>query len=343
MLIAKLILLSFTASLLLTGLIKLVAEQWQVLDRPVTRSAHSQPVPVGGGLAIVLVFLVAMVWLYSEDLIPQDTFVALLGAVLIAAIGLFDDVWKLHIRWRLPLQFLAAVWVLYWLGRLPAVDLGIVQFPSSWLLDALALLALVWLLNLYNFMDGVDGLAAAELLTVTLLSFFLAITTGDGALTLLSAVLCAAAAGFLLWNWQPAKIFMGDVGSGFAGFTLGVLALHSLHAGSLTVWTWLLLLGVFVVDASLTLLRRVLNRAKWYEGHSSHAYQHAARHYKCHWKVTITLVAVNMFWLAPLAWYSIVRPELGLFLSLLGLAPLVALASHFDAGQTARAVIENTE
>jgi Fuc2NAc and GlcNAc transferase len=152
-------------------------------------------------------------------------------------------------------------------------------------------------------------------------------------LTLISASFAAAAGGFLLWNWAPAKIFMGDVGSSFIGFTLGVMALLSLHHGSMTVWTWVLLLGVFIVDATLTLLVRYRSKNRWHEGHASHAYQNAARHYKSHAKVTITVVLINLFWLGPLAWLSMQYPKMGLLITAIGLLPLLLLAKLFGAGR----------
>ena len=182
-------------------------------------------------------------------------------------------------------------------------------------------------------MDGIDGLAGSELIFVNLVSLFLVINSGDQVVAVLSATLAAAGAGFLFWNWPPAKVFMGDVGSGFIGFSLGILALLSMHHGSLTVWTWLLLLGVFIVDTTVTLIRRSLNGEKWYQGHASHAYQNAARRYKSHSKVTITVIVINCLWLAPLAWFSVKQPELGIYLAGIGLVPLVVLAIKLQAGK----------
>ena len=199
------------------------------------------------------------------------------------------------------------------------------------MLNVLAVFALVWLLNLYNFMDGIDGIAATQLIAVNLVSLVIVINT-DAVLTLLSASFAAAAGGFLLWNWAPAKIFMGDVGSSFIGFTLGVMALLSLFHGTMTIWTWLLLLGVFIVDATRTLFVRVTSGQRWHEGHASHAYQNAARRYNSHAKVTITVLLINLFWLGPLAWLSLQYPKMGLVITVIGLLPLLLLAKRFGAG-----------
>ena len=324
--------LLFLGSAILTGLFRWAALRVRLVAVPVSRSAHSTSVPVGGGVSIVALILLVIVYCYFTDQIPANEFAALMAAVVIAIMGIVDDIKQLNVRWRIPAQFLASAFVVYCLGDVPAIDFGIFIFSESILLNVLAVFALVWLLNLYNFMDGIDGIAATELIVVNLASLTIVINS-DSALTLISASFAAAAGGFLLWNWAPAKIFMGDVGSSFIGFTLGVMALLSLHHGSMTIWTWVLLLGVFIVDATLTLLVRYRSKQRWHEGHASHAYQNAARHYKSHAKVTITVVLINLFWLGPLAWSSMQYPKMGLVITVIGLLPLLLLAKRFGAGR----------
>ena len=324
--------LLFLGSAILTGLFRWVAQEIRLIAVPVSRSAHSKPIPVGGGVLIVALILLVVVYCYSTEQIPAHEFAALMAGIVIACIGILDDIRQLNIRWRISAQFLASAYVVYCLGDVPAIDFGFFSSPESILLNVLAMFALVWLLNLYNFMDGIDGIAATELISINLVSIVI-VLNNDVILTHLSASLAAAAAGFLLWNWAPAKIFMGDVGSSFIGFTLGVMALLSLFHGSMTVWTWVLLLGVFIVDATFTLFVRVRSKQRWYEGHASHAYQNAARHYKSHAKVTITVMLINVFWLGPLAWLSIQHPKMGLVITLVGLIPLLLLARRFGAGR----------
>jgi Fuc2NAc and GlcNAc transferase len=323
----------FIAAVALTGLCKRFALALHLLDLPVARSAHSKPTPVGGGLSIVLLFLLVASQFFFSGLLPLGEYMSLLAAALIALIGLVDDIKRLDVHWRIPLQFLSAVWALWWLGGVPPISVGVWVVEAPWLLNMLGLLALLWLLNLYNFMDGIDGLAGTELVFVNVMSLLLVIKGDDQVLVLLAATLVASGAGFLLWNWPPAKIFMGDVGSSFIGFSLGLLALISMHHQSLTVWTWVILLAVFVADATTTLVRRYLAGAKWYEGHASHAYQKAARQYKSHGKVTITVIMINCLWLAPLAWLSARQQAWGFYLCLVALAPLIALAFRLGAGQ----------
>ncbi len=328
----------FITSFLLTGAVRHYALRGGLLDFPVSRSLHEEATPVGGGIVIALLFLAYAGALGLLGDIESHVFPALAGGALIALVGLLDDLWKLSLSWRLTAQFAAAVWAVLWLGNVPPIDFLFFTLGESLLLDALAVLALVWLLNLYNFMDGIDGLAAGELVFVNVLGFMIAVYADDAALGLLSAGLGAAALGFLAWNWPPARIFMGDAGSNFIGFSLGVLALLSMLHGSMTVWTWLLLLGVFVSDATVTLLRRVLRGDRWFEGHCSHAYQHAVERLGSHRRVTLAVLGLNCFWLAPLAWLTVIRPQWGLPLALAGLAPLVLFCVRLGSGAPATGV-----
>ena len=234
----------FIASFLLTGAVRRFALRGGMLDVPVSRSLHEEAQPVGGGVAIALLFLAYAGACHLQGSIPLHEFLALAGGALVALVGLLDDLWKLSLVWRIPAQFAAAIWAVWWLGDVSSIDFWFFTLGESFLLDVLAVLALVWLLNLYNFMDGIDGLAATELVFVNVLGFMIAVLVDDAVLGLLSAGFGAAALGFLVWNWPPARIFMGDAGSNFIGFSLGVLALLSMLHDSMTVWTWLLLLGV---------------------------------------------------------------------------------------------------
>ena len=192
-------------------------------------------------------------------------------------------------------------------------------------------MGLVWLTNLFNFMDGIDGLAGMEAVCVSGLGALLLRNALPG-YAQVSWMLAAASLGFLVWNWPPAKIFLGDAGSGFLGFSLGVLAMFSSRAGTAFLWPWLILLAVFVVDSTVTLLRRVLSQARWYEAHRSHAYQHAARLWGSHAKVTLAAAAIDIAWLFPLAWCACRYPEAAPAFAAVAIAPLVYLAFRFHGG-----------
>jgi Fuc2NAc and GlcNAc transferase len=319
----------------LTGAMRRYALARQLLDVPNARSSHTTPTPRGGGVAIVTSFLLAVLWLALADVIDRRLAAALFGAGAgCALLGFLDDHGHIAARWRLLGHFAAAGWALYWLGGAPPLMLFGHTLAAGWFADALAALYLVWLLNLYNFMDGIDGIAAVEAITVCLGAMALvglAPGIGSAAEIGLPLLLGGAVAGFLVWNFPPARIFMGDAGSGFLGITLGILSLHAGGTAPPQPWSWLILLGVFVVDATVTLLRRLLRGERVYEAHRSHAYQHVARRVG-HLRVTLAVTVINVAWLLPIALgVALNRIDGGLGL-VIAYAPLVLLAVRFRAG-----------
>ena len=317
----------------LTGLLRRYALARGVIDVPNARSSHALPTPRGGGVAIVLGTALALPALWAAEVIAPAQLWALLGAGgVVAVVGFADDHGHIAARWRLLAHFSAAAWALAWLGGLPPVPfLTALQMPG-WVGAVFGALYLVWMLNLYNFMDGIDGIAGVEAVCACLGGAALYLLSGHPALSLLPLVLAAAVAGFLCWNFPPAKIFMGDAGSGFLGITLGVLSLQAGGVSPQLFWAWVILLGVFVTDATVTLLRRLLRGEKLYQAHRSHAYQHAARHFGRHRPVTLAVAAINLLWLLPLA-LGVGSGILGALAGVvLAYAPLALLAFRFRAG-----------
>jgi Fuc2NAc and GlcNAc transferase len=329
------LLLSAPAAWALTGATRRYALRTELLDHPGERSSHSQPTPRGGGLAIVSCFLFGLLALALWGRIEPLLALGLGGAgLLTAAVGFADDHGDLPIRCRLPAHLAAAAWGLAlaapeWLP-IGAPDTGAI----AWLNLAVALLATVWALNLYNFMDGIDGIAGMEAMTVAggaVLIWPEPEALGVG-LRIALLLIAGSAAGFLAWNWPPAKIFMGDVGSGFLGLVFALSAFIAPSVGGPNLWCWLILLGAFVVDATLTLGRRMLHRERWWESHRSHAYQRLSRRWHSHARVTLALLAVNLGWLMPLAWLASRFPASAPGLALLALFPLLLLALRVGSG-----------
>ena len=309
----------------------------RLLDLPNARSSHRTPTPRGGGLAIVAAFALAAVQMHGLGLLPFDWLMALVGALPVAAVGFWDDHGHVPARWRLLVQVAAAGWSLHWLGGLESLSLAGDSYGLGWLGLPLGLVFIAWILNLFNFMDGIDGIAGVEAITVALSAAGLAWLTPERALpgsAEAALALAAATGGFLLWNWPPAEIFMGDVGSGFIGFLLGLLAVRMASSGELSLAASLILLGVFFVDATVTLLRRMASRQRWYEAHRSHAYQHAAQRLGGHRPVTLAVLAINLGWLLPLAYAAARWPGLEAACLALAYAPLAALAFRLEAGKS---------
>lgn len=327
----------------LTAAVRVYALSRSMLDIPNARSSHSVPTPRGGGVAIVVSFLVGLVTLVVLGAgVPLAVFWALLGAGGgIAVLGFLDDHGHIAARWRLLGHFLAALLALYLLNGLPALSLFGLTLDFGLFGYILAAFYLVWLLNLYNFMDGIDGIASIEAVCVCLggaICFWL-VEGGSGLNTAflspglyLPILLAAAVLGFLLWNFPPAKIFMGDAGSGFLGIALGILSLQAAWLDASLFWCWLILLGVFIVDASVTLFRRLMRGDKVYEAHRSHAYQFASRRYGRHLPVTTAVLLINLLWLLPVAICVAAKVVDGVSGLLIAYIPLIGLAVFYRAG-----------
>lgn len=324
----------FATSLGLTGWFRRQALAHLLLDVPNSRSSHTIATPRGGGVAIVLPTLVTLLVLgWTGWLDWPSVWSLFVGGALVALIGFLDDRGHVARRWRLLGHFAAASWVLAKLdGVPPLAALGFV-LDSGWFGFAIAALYLVWTVNLTNFMDGIDGIAGVEAVTVCLSAAFLSGVAAPGEhLWIVPLVLASAALGFLVWNWPPAKIFMGDAGSGFLGLTLAVLSLQAGWVVNRLFWSWVILFGVFVVDATVTLIRRMARGERFYEAHRSHAYQYAAVRRGAHKPVTLVVGVINLCWLLPVALMVALGWLDGLLGVLIAYAPLVVTAVRLQAG-----------
>lgn len=318
-------------SFILTWMTMRFAERRRLLDFPNVRSSHDHPVPRGGGVAVVLTFMAGMA-VAAWFGIPDERLLATVlgGGGMVALIGLLDDYRDVPVAWRLALHVLAAAWALYWLGGIPPELLPGVPAMA---VNVLGIVCIVWLINLYNFMDGIDGIAGIETATVCAGQIVLVAVSGSGdaALTV-AAVLLASVIGFLFWNYPPARIFLGDGGSGFLGFMMAVSCVLAARIEPAFFWAWLILLGVFIVDSGVTLARRMLRRRRLDEAHRSHAYQFASRRYGGHAPVSLAVGAINLFWLLPMAFLTATGRAPAALALPVAYAPLMWLAFHFKAG-----------
>lgn len=299
------------ACFLLTLLVRKYATKRAILDRPNDRSMHDRPVARGGGLAINLTFCAGIAALAIRDFIDVDLAIALLGGgVLVTLIGLVDDVrGGIRARARAAVHFAAAVWAVAWLGGVSALSFGTFYLELGIVGSVLSVTGIVWWINLYNFMDGIDGIAAGQAFSVAVIAMALLLTRGDTGLAAVAAIMAGAAAGFLPWNWSPARIFMGDIGSGFLGFVFAVVALASERTSSVPLVVWLVLSGVFIFDSTVTLARRVIRGEPFYTAHRSHAYQRLVLAGYRHGTVTAGVLAFNLI-LGALGFLALV-PVLG--------------------------------
>jgi Fuc2NAc and GlcNAc transferase len=231
---------------------------------------------------------------------------------------------------RLAVHVGAAILVVALIGGVPISggDAG-----APWIGRLVAIVGITWAINLFNFMDGIDGIAGAESVFASLAAAAMIFVAGKNAgLVGAFGSLGMASLGFLVWNWPPARIFMGDVGSGFLGFMLAALAILASRRNIVALQTWPILGGVFLVDASITLVRRMIRGDKWYEAHRTHAYQRLARAWRGHFSVTLFVCAVNICWLLPLALYASAHPPAATLCVAIALVPLAAGAVWAGAG-----------
>jgi Fuc2NAc and GlcNAc transferase len=309
---------SWAASGLMTGWLR----RRLILDHPVERSSHARPVPKGAGVAVTAVLLLAWLALAVAGLAPPETLLACCLAFALAALSWLNDVTHLPPALRLAVHLLIAT-----VGLLTLPDRGQVfqgLLPRD-LDQAATVLLWTWFMNLFNFMDGIDGIAASEATFIAWAGAFLARPVYGGA-SAAAIVLGAACLGFLRWNWAPARIFMGDVGSGYLGYVIAVLAVSLAHQTPPTLWVWLILGGVFFVDATVTLLQRLVRGRRVYQAHRDHVYQWLARRWHSHARATGVVLAVNLLWLFPCALLAARRPQFGAIIVLLAFLPLTWFA-----------------
>jgi UDP-N-acetylmuramyl pentapeptide phosphotransferase/UDP-N-acetylglucosamine-1-phosphate transferase len=291
-----------------------------ILDRPVDRSAHRVPVPRGGGLAVVPVVLAAWVALALGGLAPAGAAVAAAAAAGLALLSWLDDLGGLPIGLRL-------------LAHVVAVALGVASLPAGAVFQGLlpplldhiaAALVWVWFVNLYNFMDGIDGITGVETAALGI-GLPLAAALGglpDDGTAALALSLAAAGLAFLRWNWHPAKLFLGDVGSVPLGYLAAWLLLGLAAQG---VWAPALILPLYyLADAGLTMARRMLRGERFWEPHRQHFYQRALGSDGDHAAVTRLIAAADILLIA-LAALAVTRPWVALPLAVLAVAALLAL------------------
>lgn len=299
--------LTFAVSVTLTGWARSYAVSRAILDAPTPRSSHTEPTPRGGGIAIVTVVLLIAFALWVAGRLDRGfTWSLVGGGFSVALIGWLDDHRPVSPLLRFCLQLVTAVWAVYNLGFVAELNFGGFQLHLPPVLGwVLTIMGLVWMINLYNFMDGTDGIAAGQAICAGLGATPLVLMHGQSGLAMLLLAIVGSSLGFLRWNWPRARIFMGDVGSGFLGFTFGVLILATYHTAAVPLVVWSLLLGVFLNDATFTLLWRVLRGERIFSAHRSHAYQRLVQMGWSHRRVLVAFLAMNVLVLWPLSFAAV--------------------------------------
>lgn len=329
--------LTFVIAFLVTYLTTKLARKFALMDLPVGRSLHKIPTPRGGGLGIVFAFVLSSCLAWAASAISNEALVIVSLGGLMAGLGFWDDRKGLSAKFRLVMQFAIAALLLTWF--LNYFDLQswrrVFELETPAVLNAVLLAFLiVWFTNLYNFMDGSDGIACTQALSVFFALGTLALRQEDLELCLLCWLLASACGGFLPNNWQPAKIFMGDVGSLFLGFTSAAILIWSGLKGAVPFAAALCLHGAFIVDATITLLVRLSRGLRPHEAHRTHTYQRWVQSGRSHAYVARVYGTVNLLWLFPCAFVisSITFPLVQWVVLILVWSPLVMFALRMRAG-----------
>jgi Fuc2NAc and GlcNAc transferase len=301
--------LVFCFTAMMTLLVRHFAISKNILDIPNDRSSHEVPTPRGGGLAIVVAFTITVLMMSFMNRLDIHLSHALVGGgLLIAAIGYADDVYRVRTVVRIAVHFIAAIWAVYWLDGFPQLSVGAWNFHLHDFGSILAVIAIVWSINLYNFMDGIDGLAGSEGLFIALAGSMALVFAHHANTAILLYLLAAAIGGFTILNWPPAKIFLGDAGSGFLGYVFAVVAINTVNQHTLPLMFWLIIMALFICDATFTLLYRASQGKKWYAAHREHAYQRLITTGASHKQVTSGLMLFNFLIIFPLALLAIYWP-----------------------------------
>ena len=310
------------------------ASRFHILDHPNERSLHTQPTPRSGGVAVLAAILAGMLGLFWW--FPNLTRMAWIGAgmLLVAGVSFVDDRRSLSVTGRLLVHVFAST-LLLWGGlslrRLPLF--GMAWELPLWLGAVISLFATVWMVNLYNFMDGMDGFAGG--MAVIGFGGFAALgwLSGNVPFFVTSMIISAATAGFLVYNFPPARIFMGDVGSSTMGFLAAALSLWGARDGVFPIWTALLVFSPFVVDATVTLLARLVRGEKVWQAHRSHYYQRLVQIGWGHRRTVLWEYALMLSCVASALWLRAQAPlvQIVVFLGwVLAYSGLMALVHHME-------------
>ena len=274
-------------SFLLTYLIKKIANRYRIIDIPNERSSHVLPTPRGGGLAIVITWYIGISILFYFKLIESNLYFALLCGVLLAVVSLIDDVINLTPIFRLLAQVITAIGAFIFLKGINTIFVAGAEINYMFILYPFTIIGIVWFINLFNFLDGIDAYASLEAISIGLVLYLF---TGD----IINIILVASVLGFLIWNWPKAKIFMGDVGSTQLGFVLIILGIYFHNNSEFSIIHWVILSSPFWFDALFTLFRRWRNKEKLSQAHKKHAYQRIVQAGFSHLKTDIYLIGINV-------------------------------------------------
>jgi Fuc2NAc and GlcNAc transferase len=314
------------AAAVLARVLIAVTTRRAILAIPNERSSHSTPTPTLGGISIAVTVLVWCGYRIGQDPL---TWAVLGGGGLLAVLGMVDDLRDLSARVRFPIQCVAAAFALAMVPVAVPLIVAPISIHPIWIVYGLDFLIVLWMVNLYNFMDGIDGIAAAQ--CVVYCAGVLLIGRPAAFLSEFLWVLLGSAVGFFAFNHAPARIFMGDVASGLLGLLVAIVGLTLDAREQMPLIASLILLAGFWFDATYTLCVRIASGQKFASAHRSHLYQKCAERFG-HGRTTTMFIGFAVIWLMPLSALSSAAPQWGLILLLAAVLPLLIAAVRLHAG-----------
>jgi len=332
-------------SFLFTKLIYIYYKEQDFTDIPDGRNLHDTPTVTGGGITIVVLNIFGIIY-YDFSVI------LIIPLIIISILGFLDDKISLSPLIRIIFHFACSCFIIIWIEGFPILDFNFFIIDNIYIRNTFGIIFISWFINLYNFMDGSDGFAILESIFISLSLFFLYVfyislsedlsigTTyfyyvNSHPILAMLVINISACMGFLFLNYPNAKIFMGDQGSGFLGLYLISYSLYLVNSMDtmISVWTILILYGIFFIDSTITLLRRFMMGKKWYRPHRSHFYQRFIIYQqknisrkRAHGTLLIWSSLINYLWLFPIAFLSVIYTEFSFLLFLLSSIPLIYLS-----------------
>ena len=322
------IVLAFIATWAISELIRRNARNLNLVQLPNERSSHTSPTPSGGGLGIAVASTICGFIVGPELVVP------VLVSASAALLGLIDDRFGLSARLRLLIHFVIIGSLLLALTALPVLSTPFGEIPP-WAMGLVLLVGGVWWINLYNFMDGIDGLAASQAIYMGLSAITLTrlnVSSTPDAMSIWLLAVSSASAGFLVLNWAPARIFMGDAGSNFLATAIFAVFVGMIADGHLSLPTFMILAALFFTDATITLLGRIRNGSHGFSAHRLHVYQKLSRRPGGHRMATLIYLAINVAWLYPLAYFAQTFDDTSWWLTCLAYCPIVLFCLLARAG-----------
>ena len=322
-------------SLIITNIIEKNFSRYSLfIDKPNNRSMHSNPVPTAGGIGMLATYILYITALHNiYDVNNNVIFFLFVSLLPIAIVCIIDDFKEINIFVRLLAQFFSALLIIYYFQISDDGNFRNYLNQEFFLIIILSIILSMWLMNLYNFMDGIDGYAVSECIFVSFSSaLIIYLNNEDSILSLYLVGLGLSSIGILVRNWHPAKIFMGDTGSVSIGFFFSFFIFYSASESMISIYTWLILLSIFISDSTYTLFVRIVTKKNITQPHLTHAFHLLASNKNSQVFVTKRMIILNIFWVLPMAVLSNFYVNYNVVITFIAYVPMVVYLIKIGAG-----------